>query len=190
MDTKQKKMTHEHISEIIQNERDELTSIFEAIKEREILSENLNDSYDETSTFADRLADRIAEFGWSWNFIIMFLAILIGWMTVNGLMWDTAFDPYPFILLNLVLSSVAALQAPVIMMSQNRQQKRDRIGAENDYRVNMKAEVEIRSLHEKLDHLLMHKWDHLIEIQQIQLEILEGKKAPVKRTKTTIKVEE
>jgi uncharacterized membrane protein len=87
-------------------------------------------------------------------------------------MKDAAFDPFPFILLNLFLSSIAALQAPVIMMSQNRQEKRDRIRAESDYRVNLKAEVEIRSLHDKLDHLLVQKWDHLIEIQQIQMEMM------------------
>ena len=89
--------------------------------------------------------------------------------------------------MNLFLSSIAALQAPVIMMSQNRQEVRDRLRAENDYKVNLKAEVEIRSLHEKLDHLLMHKWDHLIEIQQIQLEILEGKREP-RKTKSVTKI--
>ncbi len=97
-------------------------------------------------------------------------------MIVNLLLASKAFDPYPFILLNLVLSSLAALQAPVIMMSQKRQEVRDRLRAENDYKVNLKAEVEIRSLHDKIDHLMLKKWDHLIEIQQIQLGILEGKK--------------
>ncbi len=97
-------------------------------------------------------------------------------MIVNILLASKAFDPYPFILLNLFLSSLAALQAPVIMMSQKRQEVRDRLRAENDYKVNLKAEVEIRSLHDKIDHLMLKKWDHLIEIQQIQLGILEGKK--------------
>ena len=102
----------------------------------------------------------------------MFLAV---WMGVNLIMKEKAWDEYPFILLNLCLSSIAALQAPLIMMSQNRQAERDRIRAENDYKVNLKAEIEIRTLHEKLDHLLKKKWQTLMEIQQIQLDILEHK---------------
>lgn len=175
MDSQRKttKQQHlKHIEDIIANEKQELSSIFEAIRAKETLAENINDTYDENSTFAQRLADKIAEFGWSWNFIILFLSIIVWWIAVNAYMKDTAFDPFPFILLNLFLSSIAALQAPVIMMSQNRQEHRDRIRAENDYRVNLKAEVEIRSLHDKLDHLLVQKRDHLIEIQQIQLEVL------------------
>lgn len=184
MDTKQKTNHHDqiaHINDVLENERQELADIFDAIRARETLAENVNDSYDESSTFAQRLADKIASFWWSWNFIIIFLLILVWWMTINAYMGDGAFDPFPFILLNLFLSSIAALQAPVIMMSQNRQEQRDRLRAENDYKVNLKAEVEIRSLHDKLDHLLMKKWDHLIEIQQIQLDIMEGKrKVPTK----------
>lgn len=167
---------HMHLHELLQKDKEEMESVFEAIRAKETLAENVNDSYEETLTFGQRVADKIATFWWSWNFIIIFLSILTLWMIGNVIMGTQAFDPYPFILLNLCLSCVAALQAPVIMMSQNRQETRDRIRAENDYKVNLKAEVEIRSLHDKIDHLLMKKWDHLIEIQQIQLEILEGKR--------------
>src|SRR5690606_1596748 len=108
-----------------------------------------------------------------WKFIITFGAILSSWIALNivGLL-ARPFDPYPFILLNLVLSCLAALQAPVIMMSQNRQEARDRIRSKNDYKVNLKAELEIRHLHEKLDHLLIHQWQRLMEIQQIQVELM------------------
>src|SRR5205823_575225 len=115
-----------------------------------------------------------AEFGGSWKFIIVFGAILLGWIVLNALvLLNRAFDPYPFILLNLILSSLAALQAPIIMMSQNRAEARDRLRGENDYKVNLKAELEIRHLHEKIDHLLRRQYNRLFEIQQIQIELLE-----------------
>jgi len=95
------------------------------------------------------------------------------------------FDPFPFILLNLLLSSLAAIQAPVIMMSQNRQEAKDRTRAEHDYRVNLKAELEIRHLHEKIDHLLLHQWERLFEVQQIQLELLDQLTATPRKTKTS-----
>lgn len=164
-----------HIQDLLLKEKEELTGILELIKDRETLAENINDSYEEQSTFGERLSDKIASFWGSWRFILSFLWFLVIWMIINVALGDRAFDSYPFILLNLCLSCVAALQAPVIMMSQNRQEARDRLRAENDYKVNLKAELEIRSLHEKIDHLLVKKWDHLIEIQQIQLEILENK---------------
>lgn len=109
----------------------------------------------EKSSFGDRLADRIAEFGGSWTFIIIFLSVLISWITFNSKYFlSKPFDPYPYILLNLVLSCIAALQAPIIMMSQNRQEKKDRERAENDYQINIKAEAEIEELQEKLDFLI------------------------------------
>jgi uncharacterized membrane protein len=120
------------------------------------------------------LADRIAAIGGSWAFILLFCATLVAWITANTVVLTTApFDPYPFILLNLVLSCVAALQAPIIIMSQNRQEAKDRVRAEHDYRINLKAELEIRHLHEKLDHLLLHQWQRLLEIQQVQTEMIE-----------------
>ena len=125
-------------------------------------------------TFGQKMADNVARFGGSWTFILTFLAVLVAWIAVNvvGLL-AAPFDPYPFILLNLVLSCVAALQAPVIMMSQGRKEDKDRARAESDYRVNLKAELEIRQLHEKIDHQLARQWDRLAEMQQIQIEILE-----------------
>jgi uncharacterized membrane protein len=129
---------------------------------------------DQAETFGERVADRVAAFGGSWTFILSFLAVLVLWMALNvvGLSTDP-FDPYPFILLNLVLSSLAALQAPVIMMSQRRQEDKDRLRSENDYMVNLRAELEIRQLHEKIDHQMAKQWERLAELQQIQIELLE-----------------
>jgi len=125
-------------------------------------------------TVGQRLADRLAAFGGSWTFLILFFGFLAIWIATNLLLLTKEpFDPYPFILLNLILSCVAAIQAPVIMMSQNRQEAKDRIRAENDYSINLKAEIEIRHLHEKLDHLLMQQWERLVAIQQVQIELLE-----------------
>ncbi|HEX6013829.1 MAG TPA: DUF1003 domain-containing protein [Geminicoccaceae bacterium] len=124
-------------------------------------------------TFGERLADRVAASGGSWRFILLFAVAMAAWMGLNSwLLASRAFDPFPYILLNLVLSCLAAVQAPVIMMSQNRQETRDRLRARNDYLVNLKAELEIRLLHEKLDHLLRHQWERLIEIQEIQVELM------------------
>ena len=116
----------------------------------------------------------MAEFGGSWKFIILFFAVMAVWIAVNSivLLWHP-WDPYPFILFNLILSMLAAIQAPIIMMSQNRQEDRDRLRAENDYKVNLKAEIEIRALSEKMDQLLHNQWVRLLEIQQIQMEMLE-----------------
>src|SRR5207253_1421499 len=121
-----------------------------------------------------RLSDHIASFGGSWRFISLFGAVLFGWIILNAiLLLNRGFDPYPFILLNLILSCLAAIQAPIIMMSQNRAEARDRLRAENDYKVNLKAELEIRHLHEKIDHLLRRQYNRLFEIQQIQIELLQ-----------------
>jgi uncharacterized membrane protein len=125
-------------------------------------------------SFGERAADAVASFGGSWSFILLFCAVLLLWMSVNisGLFAEP-FDPYPFILLNLVLSCVAALQAPIIMMSQKRQEAKDRQRAESDYMVNLRAELEIRQLHEKIDHQMAKQWERLTELQQIQIELLE-----------------
>lgn len=131
-------------------------------------------SWTEDRSFGDRAADALARFGGSWTFILSFTVVLTVWMAVNvtGLLFGT-FDPYPFILLNLALSTVAALQAPVIMMSQGRQEEKDRLRAESDYKVNLKAEIEIRHLHDKIDAQLMRQWERLTAIQRLQLELLE-----------------
>lgn len=125
--------------------------------------------------FGGRLADRVAAFGGSWKFIIIFFLVLTAWMAVNVILFNNkGFDPYPFILLNLILSCTAAIQAPIIMMSQNRQEEKDRERAEHDYKINLKAEVEIRMLHEKLDHILMHQNKRLLEIQKMQVEMMQN----------------
>ncbi|WP_347266738.1 DUF1003 domain-containing protein [Paracoccus sp. (in: a-proteobacteria)] len=128
---------------------------------------------DERLTLGERMADRVADWGGSWGFILSFVVVLVLWMAANvsGLLLR-AFDPYPFILLNLVLSCLAALQAPVIMMSQRRQEAKDRHRAENDYQINLKTELELRQLHEKIDHHLTHQWRRLLEIQRIQVDLM------------------
>lgn len=137
-------------------ELDELEKeVVESLQKNELLSENINDEYEQSLTVGDRISDKMAEFGGSWRFIIYFAVFLFAWIAINSafLLWHP-FDPYPFILLNLILSLLAAIQAPIIMMSQNRQEDRDRMRAENDYQVNLKAEMEVRIINEKLDHLL------------------------------------
>ena len=124
-------------------------------------------------TFGQRVADRVAQFGGSWTFIGLFLFMMAVWMTVNALE-HKPFDPYPFILLNLLLSCLAALQAPVIMMSQNRQSVRDRLMATHDYEVNLRAEMEIQTLHARFDDLRQRDWAELVVMQQRQIELLEG----------------
>ena len=168
----------DYVKRALQDELGELTTldqeVVESLQRHEVLSENIEHQFERKLTFGERLSDRIAEFGGSWKFISFFGAVLIGWIALNVYAFaNRGFDPYPFILLNLILSCLAALQAPVIMMSQNRAQARDRLQAENDYKVNLKAELEIRHLHEKVDHLLRRQYQRLFEIQQIQIELLE-----------------
>ncbi|TWU56354.1 DUF1003 domain-containing protein [Rubripirellula reticaptiva] len=167
-----------YVQSVLEQERGELSSleteVIESLRDHDILTQNLNDVVDETFTFGERLADKVASFGGSWTFILLFGGVLILWVTINSIAAiGVQFDVYPFIFLNLVLSCLAAIQAPVIMMSQNRQGAKDRLRAENDYRVNLKAELEIRHLHSKLDLLLTHQWQRLLEIQQVQTDLLE-----------------
>ncbi|MET0465373.1 MAG: DUF1003 domain-containing protein [Chitinophagaceae bacterium] len=157
-------------------ELDEVAKLVaKSINNRRMLSNVKPSPSGQNSSFGERLADKVASFGGSWRFIIIFFAILIAWMILN-VWWlnNKGFDPYPFILLNLILSCLASIQAPIIMMSQNRQEDKDRERAEHDYKVNLKAEVEIRMLHEKLDHLLLHQNKRLLEIQKLQMQMLEG----------------
>lgn len=134
---------------------------------------NINDTVYSKRTTGQKLADAVAKFGGSWGFIISFSVILVVWMTINIIhLFGINFDPYPFILLNLFLSCVAAIQAPIIMMSQNRQAERDRVDSENDYKTNMKSEMEIRILHKKLDQLNEVQWPHILDIQKMQIEVL------------------
>jgi uncharacterized membrane protein len=159
----------EEVGELTQLERE----VVESMKEQKTLTENLNLAFERSVSFGQRLADRVASFGGSWIFIVFFALMLAAWIGVNSIAaLHRPFDPYPFILLNLILSCLAAVQAPIIMMSQNRMEARDRLRSENDYQVNLKAELEIRHLHEKLDVLLNHQWQKLLEIQQIQMDFM------------------
>jgi uncharacterized membrane protein len=168
----------DYVSELLARERGELTQLEEevvkSLADHEILAENIEAEFAEQRTFGERMSDRLASFGGSWTFIGLFGVVLAVWMAFNVVMAaQDEFDPYPFILLNLVLSCLAAIQAPIIMMSQKRQEAKDRLRSENDYRVNLKAELEIRHLHEKIDHMLTRQWERLAEVQQIQLEIMQ-----------------
>jgi len=168
----------DYIEDIIETDKGELSALEEGVvkslTEYELLSTNVNVEFDRQLTFGERTADKVADFGGSWRFIFIFTGILVVWIGVNSVyLFLKPFDPYPYILLNLFLSCLAAVQAPIIMMSQNRQEDRDRLRAEQDYRVNLKAELEVRYLHEKLDHLLMRQWQRLMQIQEIQLDIME-----------------
>ncbi|HEY2757382.1 MAG TPA: DUF1003 domain-containing protein [Pseudolabrys sp.] len=167
-----------YVTELLGQERGELTKleqdVVQSLADHETLAENIEAEFAGHRTFGERLSDHLASFGGSWTFIISFGVMLLIWMAFNAVTSDAdRFDPYPFILLNLVLSCLAALQAPIIMMSQKRQEAKDRLRSENDYRVNLKAELEIRHLHEKVDHILTRQWERLAEIQQIQLEMMQ-----------------
>src|SRR5213075_1797209 len=167
----------DYVKEVLQDEIGELSTldqeVVESLQQHEILSSDISKQFETKLTFGERLSDRIASFGGSWRFISLFGGVLFAWIILNGiLLLNHGFDPYPFILLNLILSCLAAIQAPIIMMSQNRSEARDRLRSQHDYQVNLKAELEIRHLHEKVDHLLSHQWERLTQIQEIQLELL------------------
>jgi len=166
------------IESVLESERGELSSldreVVDALARHETLATDVEAEFDRRRTFGEAAADRLATFGGSWTFLIVFAAVLAAWIGLNGFaLLARPFDPYPFILLNLVLSTLAAIQAPVIMMSQKRQESKDRLRAMHDYRINLKAELEIRQLHEKIDHLLGHQWQRLVEIQQMQFDLLD-----------------
>src|SRR3977135_3175005 len=172
------KFRRDYVKEVLQDEIGELSAldneVVESLQQHEILSSDISKQFEKKLTFGEKLSDRIAAFGGSWTFIIFFSVVLFLWVVANSfILANRAFDPYPYILMNLVLSALAALQAPVIMMSQNRSEARDRLRGENDYKINLKAELEIRHLHEKLDHLLRRQYNRIFEIQQIQIELLE-----------------
>lgn len=167
-----------HLAQTLLADRDELSAaehdVLDTIATDRLLAENLGDTVQARMTLGERVADRVASFGGSWTFILSFFAVLASWIVLNAvLLGARPFDPYPFILLNLILSCLAAIQAPIIMMSQNRKEIRDRAQAEHDYRVNLKAEIEVRLLHEKLDHLMLHQWGRLLDVQEDQGELLD-----------------
>ncbi len=167
-----------HLAQTLLADRDDLSpadqNVLETLTTNRLVSENVDAADDARMTMGDRVADRVASFGGSWTFILSFFAVLAAWIAVNVLvLGPRPFDPYPFILLNLVLSCLASIQAPVIMMSQNRKEARDRDRAEHDYLVNLKAEIEVRMLHEKLDHLMTAQWGRLLDVQEDQGALLD-----------------
>lgn len=144
-------------------------TVLDSISSRKTISAQIEDK-EVPATFGQRVADKVAAFGGSWKFIIFFSLVLVLWIAVNAFVFgNKGFDPYPFILLNLILSCLAAFQAPVIMMSQNRQEEKDRQRARSDYMINLKSELEIRMLHEKLDHLMIRQQQDIIEMQRDQI---------------------
>jgi uncharacterized membrane protein len=166
-----------YVHSLLESEKGELSTleqdVLRSLREHELLSTDVESEFEQKWSFGERLADRIAAFGGSWTFLIWFGVFLLCWIAMNSLtLFFRPPDPYPFIFLNLILSCVAAIQAPVIMMSQNRQEAKDRVRSQHDYQINLKAELEIRHLHEKVDHLLSHQWDRLVEIQELQLQLL------------------
>jgi uncharacterized membrane protein len=172
------KFRTEYVEDSLEEQRGRLSAIENAViaslREHAILARNTEAEFETKLTFGDRIADRMAAFGGSWRFIILFGFTLIVWIAINSIvLLRRPFDPYPFILLNLILSCLAAIQAPVIMMSQNRQEAKDRLRSEHDYQINLKAEIEIRQLHIKLDQLINHSWQRLLEIQQIQTDLIQ-----------------
>ncbi len=159
-------------------------NVIDSIINKKVVSDNIEDKWDEKLTVGQKIADKVAKFGGSWAFIISFTFFLLLWMATN--VWFLAshpFDPYPFILLNLFLSTLAAIQAPIIMMSQNRQEEKDRKRGENDYKVNLKAEIEIKLLHDKIDHLINYQNKRVIDTLELITDYLEDLRESVKETK-------
>lgn len=167
----------DYVESLLESEKGELSSlekeVLESLRQHELLAMNVDVESEKMWTLGERLADRLADFAGSWTFLICFGVFMAAWIIMNSLVlyWHPV-DPFPYILLNLLLSFLAAIQAPIIMMSQNRQEARDRLRSQHDYQVNLKAELEIRHLNEKLDHLLTHQWERLVQIQQVQIQML------------------
>ena len=167
-----------YIADFLQKEIGELSlleqKVVNTLMDNSTISDKIEDSTrNETITFGQKLADKVASFGGSWTFIVSFGIFITIWILLNILILQSNnFDPYPFILLNLILSCIAALQAPVIMKSQNRQEEKDRERSKKDYMINLKSELEIQILHEKIDHLMLHQQQDLIELQKVQIEMI------------------
>lgn len=167
-----------YVGEILEREKGELASLEDnvtrSITDHKLTAKNINVEFDRQLSLGERLADRIADFAGSWTFIAIFAGVFFVWIAMNSIVLVyRPFDPYPFILLNLVLSALAAIQAPVIIMSQNRQEAKDHLHAEHDYLVNLNTEMEIHQLHKKIDHLLINQGQRALEIQNIELELME-----------------
>jgi uncharacterized membrane protein len=165
------------VTERLREEKGALSTVEATVAEKAgqhlVIARNLDDEFQRGATTGQRAADAVARIGGSWAFVGGFVVLLVIWMVLNTFVLTTpTFDPYPYILLNLVLSCLAALQAPIIMMSQNRQTERDRVESKHDYETDLKAEIEIASLHDKVDHLLHTQWERLVELQQMQIDLL------------------
>jgi uncharacterized membrane protein len=168
------------VEKLLEEEKGKLSKlelqVLKSIREQEILSENYLDEYEDRQTFGERVADKMASIGGSWPFIISFLLFLFFWISLNTeLLMKKPLDPFPFIFLNLMLSCLAAIQAPIIMMSQGRQSEKDRLKAEMDYQINLKSELQIRALNRKMDQFMTQQWQRFLEIQQIQTQIISAK---------------
>jgi uncharacterized membrane protein len=178
-------MSTEKLDQLLLTENDQLkklnTIVVKAIEEENLLSEKLFELDEKNPAFSSKIADSVAAFGGSWKFILSFIAFLVVWMIINVLLLQKPFDPFPFILLNLFLSAIAAVQAPIIMMSQNRKEAKDRQRATSDYLINLKAEIEVRNLHQKIDLLMSEQMQTLFEIQKVQMELMEEIKGRLKK---------
>lgn len=176
------------ISDYLVKEVGELTelekTVLSSVVSRNTLTDKINGDEDKILTTGQLIADKVASFGGSWTFIIMFAVFIFIWISINVLwLLNKGFDPYPFILLNLILSCLAAIQAPVIMMSQNRKEDKDRIRSKKDYMINLKSELEIRTLHEKIDHFIIDQQQELLELQKVQIEMMKDILKHVERKK-------
>jgi uncharacterized membrane protein len=179
-------MTSNKLEDLFDTENIQLEKLNEivqkTIEEEKFISDKLLEFEDKKISFSSKVADKVSAFGGSWRFIISFGLFMIIWMTANIYLLSRPFDPFPFILLNLILSAIASVQAPVIMMSQNRKEEKDRQRSVNDYMVNLKAEIEIRNLHKKLDLLMTEQMKTLFEIQKVQMEMMQEIKTHLKIT--------
>jgi uncharacterized membrane protein len=178
-------MEKDRLEQLLLTENEQLQKLHEivlkAVEEEKLLSEKLFEFEERRLSFGSKVADKVAAFGGSWKFIIWFLIFMMGWMAINLYLLRKPFDPFPFILLNLLLSSLAAIQAPVIMMSQNRKEEKDRQRAINDYLVNLKAEIEVRNLHRKMDLLMSEQMQTLFELQKAQVDLMEEIRQTIKK---------
>jgi uncharacterized membrane protein len=179
-------MESEKLQHLLSTENEQLQKLNEivlkSIEEERLLSQKLYEFEDKNPPLSSKVADKVAAFGGSWKFIITFLLFMLIWITINLYLLRKPLDPFPFILLNLFLSAIAAIQAPIIMMSQNRKEEKDRQRAINDYLVNLKAEIEVRNLHQKIDLLISEQMQTLFEIQKEQMNIMDEIKAAVKKS--------
>lgn len=175
-----------HLLQVLAKDRGQLSEIESEVARKAVdhlvIAQQVDEEFQRSATRGQRIADAVARVGGSWGFVVSFVVVLLAWIAWNSMfLRKEAFDPFPYILLNLVLSCIAALQAPVIMMSQNRMSEYDRRRADQDFRVNLKAEIEVASLHDKVDHLLHAQWEHLVEMQEMQIELLNqiaGRRGP------------